>query len=179
MSRFGVGEYQTFASGRPLHLFDKDFKSSKDSIKACIYEGMPEFDRDVADTIEQTVKSHIAYDAETKEFIRRHGLTQIEAESVLWWTADVSTLSSLNTEDSPYAVYNSHLRSRNSVKIRQWRDYSYYLICALQKLPTTTVISFRGEKKRVTELSKQYVKDHQVQLQILQYAVVASLRRYA
>ncbi len=123
---------------------------------------MPEFPRDIADLIEQTVKDHVEYDAGAKDTIKRYNLTQLEAESILWWTADVSTLSSMNTEESPYHVYNSHLRARDAHNIKLWRDYSFFFISALQKLPPVETTSFRGEKKRVTALSNQYVKDNQV-----------------
>jgi hypothetical protein len=147
-----------------LLLFDKGFLSRKTTIKECVLEAMPEFPRDVADLIEQTVKDHVEYDAGAKDTIRRFNLTQLEAESVLWWTADVSTLSSMNTEESPYYVYNSHLRARDAHSIRLWRDYSFFFVSALHKLPPVETTSFRGEKKRVTELSNQYAKENQVKL---------------
>jgi hypothetical protein len=81
----------------------------------------------------------------------------------VWWTANVNTLSgSVDAKDSPYYVYNSALRARDVSSIRMWRDFSYYFISALKKLPVVETTSFRGENKRVTELSKQYVKDNQV-----------------
>jgi hypothetical protein len=162
MSRFGDGEYKIFASGRPLLLFPSSFVSSKTTIKECIVQAMPTFPLDVADLIEATVKGHVEYDAEAKDLIRRYNLTQLEAEAVVWWTADVSTLSVLSTEESPYHVYNTNLRARDAQKIQLWRDFSFFFISALKKLPPVETTSFRGEKKRVTELSKQYAKDNQV-----------------
>jgi hypothetical protein len=162
MSRFKQGEFTIFASGRPLRLFETGFVSTKISIKDCILEAMQGFPRDIADCIEQTVKDHIKYDAAAQDLISRFKLTQLEAESVVWWTADVSTLSDMKTEESPYYVYNSHLRARDAPNILLWRDYSFFFINALHKLPPIETISFRGEKKRVTELSKQYAKDNQV-----------------
>ncbi len=161
MSRFGDGE-RIFESERALQLFDEDFKSKKTSIKECILEAMPRFPRDIADLIAQIAKDHVAHDARAQDIIRRFNLTQLEAEAVLWWTADVSSLSSMVSEESPYYVYNSHLRARDSLNIRLWRDYSFYFISALQKLPPVKANTFRGEKKRATELSKQYAKDNQV-----------------
>jgi hypothetical protein len=164
MSRFVHGEHKIFASGRPLHLFKTGFVPSKTTIKECILHAMPSFPGYIADLIELTVKGHVEYDAEAKDFIRRYNLTQLEAEAILWWTADVSTLSDLNTEKSPYHVYNSSLRTRDAQRIGLWSDFSFYFIRALEKLPPFETTSFRGEKKRATELSKQYIKDNQVQI---------------
>jgi hypothetical protein len=162
MSRFGDGEYKIFASGRPLHLFEKGFVTRKNSIKDCILEAIPSFPRDTADIIEQTVKDHIEYDVEAKNVIVQYNLTQLEAEAIAWWTADVSTLSDMPTEESPYHVYNAILRARDMHGMKLWRDFSSVFIGALEKLPPVETTSFRGEKKRVTELSKQYTKDNQV-----------------
>jgi hypothetical protein len=162
MSRFGDGESSIFASGRPLHLFDAGFVSTKSTIKECIVKAMPGFPRNIADLIEQTVKDHVEHDTRAKDIIRNFNLTPLEAESIVWWTADVSTISSMNTEESPYYVYNSHLRSRDAPSIRLWQDYSYFFISALNKLPPVKTDTFRGEKKRATELSRQYAKDNQV-----------------
>ena len=93
--------------------------------------------------------------------IRRYNLTVLEAESVVWWTVD-GGMAGMDTEESPYYIYNSHLRARDTPKIKLWRDFSYFFISALEKLPPVETTSFRGEKKRVTELSKQYAKDNQV-----------------
>jgi hypothetical protein len=175
MSRFGDGEHRIFASGRPLNLFDEGFVSSKKTIKECIFEAMPGFPPHVADILEQTAKDHIAFDACAKDLIRRHGLTPLEAEAVVWWTSNVNTLSgSVDAKDSPYNVYNAVLRAREANSIRMWRDFSYYFISALQKLPVIQTTSFRGEKKRVTELSKQYVKDNQV----VPYEIDSQLGQY-
>ncbi len=125
---------------------------------------MPGFPQHTADIIEQTVKDHIAYDAGAQELIRKYNLTKLEAEAVVWWTADVSTLSAMNTEESPYYVYNSSLRARNAHNLKLWQDFSFFFISALEKLPPVKTTSFRGEKKRVTELSKQYAKGNQVKL---------------
>jgi hypothetical protein len=163
MSRFGDGEQRIFASGRPLTLFDEGFVSSKKTIKECIFEAIPGFPPHVADILERVAQDHIASDAGAKDLIKRYGLTPSEAEAVVWWTANVNTLSgSVDAKDSPYYVYNSALRARDVSSIRMWRDFSYYFISALKKLPVVETTSFRGENKRVTELSKQYVKDNQV-----------------
>ena len=150
-----------FASGRLLHLFDKGFVSTKTSIKQGILEAIPGFPLDTADRIEQAVKDHIRYDTAAQDLIRKYNLTQLEAEAVVWWTAD-GAMAGMNTEESPYHVYNSDLRARDAPRIKLWRDFSYYFISALEKLPPVETTSFRGEKKRVTELSKQYAKDNQV-----------------
>jgi hypothetical protein len=163
-TRFADGEERVFASGRHLHLYDDHFVSTEKSIKECIFKAMSGFPQRTADIIEQTVKDHIAYDAGAQDLIRRYNLTQLEAEAVVWWTADVSTLSSMNTEESPYFVYNSCLRARNAHSIKLWQDFSFFFISALEKLPPVETTSFRGEKKRVTELSKQYAKGNQVML---------------
>ena len=161
MSRFGDGEYKVFATGRLLHLFDKGFVSTKASIKECIFEAIPGFPRDIADRIEQSVKDHIRYDTGAQDMIRRYNLTLLEAESITWWTVD-GGMAGMDTEESPYHVLNSHLRARDTPKIKKWRDFSYFFISALEKLPPVETTSFRGEKKRVTELSKQYAKDNPV-----------------
>ncbi len=162
MSRFGDGESSIFASGRPLHLFDEQFVSTKTTIKECILRAMPGFPANIADLIENTVKDHLEKDIRAKDIIKRFNLSKLEAESVVWWTADVSTLSSMDTKESPYYVYNSHLRSRDGPSIRLWQDYSFFFINALQKLPPVLADTFRGEKTRATELSRQYARGNQV-----------------
>ena len=158
--RFGEGESSAFASGRPLHLFDEGYVSMETSIKECILKAMPNFPREIAELIDQVVKGHIEHDAEAQHTIRRYNLTQLEAEAIVWWTADVSTMSSsMNTEDSPYWVYNSDLRARHAQNIRRWRDYSFFFVRALLKLPPIKSDTFRGEKTRATD-SRQYAKDN-------------------
>ena len=125
-------------------------------------QALPNFPRDVAEIIEQTVKDHILYDVKAREIIRKYNLSQLEAEAVLWWTADASTLSSLSTEESPYFIFNTALRQRNGPQIKLWRDFSFFFISALNKLPQVATTCFRGEKKRVIELSVQYARDNKV-----------------
>jgi hypothetical protein len=166
MSRFGDGEYKVHASGRPLQLFDSDFVSSNSSIKEIVLAAIPGFPRNVADIFEQTVKDHLTFDVEAREFITINNLTQEEAEAICWWTGDVSTMSGMPSNQSPFYVYNSDLRARDASKIKMWQDFSYYFLKGLAKLPPVKATSFRGEKKRVTELSKQYAKDNQVHTDI-------------
>ena len=161
MSRFFQVEERILASGRPLHLFDKNFVSAFTSIKACIIQAIPDLPADVADIIEATVKGHITHDVNAKECIKKYGLTHLQAEAISWWSADASTLSGLSTEKSPYHIYNTVLRQRDGPKIRLWRDFSFYFIGGLEKLPPVRIESFRGERKRVMELSSQYVKGNQ------------------
>jgi hypothetical protein len=46
--------------------------------------------------------------------------------------------------------------------VERWKDFSFFLVSALKKLPALNVTTFRGENKRVTELSRQYHKNNQV-----------------
>ncbi len=163
MSKFGRSEQNAAASGRPLCLFGKEFIPTIFSIKECIFKAIPRFPRDIADLIDETVKQHVQHDVEARELVKTCNLTSLEAESLVWWSVDVSTLSSnMNTEDSPYYVYNAALRSRDGPSIRNWQDYSYYMVNALDKLPPIETICYRGESKKVTELSRQYAKGNQV-----------------
>jgi hypothetical protein len=162
MSTCGDGEYSIFAFDRSLQLFDDEFVSNKLTIKECILEALPKFPQEIADMIADMAKDHVAQNVLAQDMIRKFNLTQLEAEAVLWWTADVSKLSSMKSEESPCYVGNSHLRSRDAPKIRLWRDYFFFFHNALQKLPPVHTDTFRGEKTRAMELSKQYAKDAQV-----------------
>jgi len=161
MSRFVQADERSFGSGRPLRLFEKTFVSALTSIKACVIQAIPDFPADIADIIDVTVKGHITHDVHAKDYIKKYGLTQLQAEAISWWSADVSIFSELPTEKSPYHVYNTALRQRDVPKIRLWKDFSFYFIGGLEKLHPIQIESFRGEKKRVMELSSQYVKSNQ------------------
>jgi hypothetical protein len=163
LSRYVGGEYTVFASGRPVQFFDEGFVPTRTTVKECILHAMPGFPRNIADRIERTVQDHIAHDTNAQSLIRTCNLTQLEAEAIVWWTADVSMMSSnMTTEESPYHVFNSILRARGNSMIL-WRDFSFYFISALGKLPPVSATSFRGETKRAMELSDQYTKGNQVQ----------------
>ena len=149
-------------SARILFIFDKDFASDKRSIKECILQAMPSFTQKLADDIELMVTDLIAHEVRAKKFILMYGLTSLEASAICWWTADVASISSLSSQESPYFAFNTALRKRDAPAIRLWRDFAYFLINALQKLPPVETTTFRGESKRVTELSEQYVRGNQV-----------------
>jgi len=163
ISRFSGGEGNATGVARLLLLFSRGFKSNKD-IKECILQAMPHFNITIANSIEQASRDLIADDESAKEFIATQGLTEREAEAIIWWSADVSIFSALGTDDSPYFVLNVILRKRDAHGIRLWSDYNYYLISALRKIQPREIITYRGESKRVTELSKQYVKGNKVLL---------------
>ena len=161
ISRFANGEENVAGAARLLILFPRGFKSDKD-VKACILQAIHPFDPRMADNIEQAARDHIFHDEMAKGLIARCGLSDREAEAIVWWSVDVSMLSALSTLDSPYAVMNSDLRMRNASRLRLWSDYAYHLINGLKKILPLEIVTFRGESKRVTELSKQYVKGNKV-----------------
>ena len=109
-------EGRVLASVRPLYLYDANFVSNHYSIKECILQAIPDFPRQVLGPIDETVKGHIAHDVNAKNSLKKCNLSQLEAEAIIWWTADVSTLSEMLTEESPYYVYNTALRQRNAAK---------------------------------------------------------------
>jgi hypothetical protein len=162
MSRYFHAEEEILSSGRPLHLFGKNFRPSFLSIKECILHAMPDFPRQVADVIEATIALHLNTSVRAQAFILAHGLTRLEAEAICWWSADVSLLSEMTTDQSPYYVYNVALRQRDASRIILWKHFSCYFISGLQKIPPTAAECFRGEKNRVMELSKQYTRGSQV-----------------
>ncbi len=98
---------------------------------------------------------------QVREAMEEFSLTHLEAESIVWWSADVSVFGE-STESSPYSIYNSALRQRDQPSILRWKDFSYFLVNALQKMPPVKATTFRGENKRVTELSRQYRRGNQV-----------------
>jgi hypothetical protein len=164
--RYFHAEEEILSSGRPLHLFGKEFVPSFFSIKECILHAIPDFPRQIADVIETTIELHLNTSARAKACILLHGLTRLEAETICWWSADVSTLSEMTTDQSPYYVYNTALRQRDAIRLNLWKHFSCYFINGLQKIPPTAAESFRGEKNRVTELSTQYTKGSQVRFRL-------------
>jgi hypothetical protein len=165
MNRFeddGTIQDRVFAAGRPLHLFENGFVSTKTSIKDCILIAMPDFPIDIADSITESVRDHLEHEVIATDFIRRFNLTQLEAEAIVWWTVDVGPMFGMTTAESPYWVYNTALRARDGPRIMLWRDFSFFFISALQKLPSFEGETFRGERRRVTELSRQYARGNRV-----------------
>jgi hypothetical protein len=146
-------------SGSPIQLFRDDFVSTKTSIKACILQALPGYK--FADQIEEWVCHHIRHSIDAREAINNHHLNELEAEAIIWWTADIQNFGE-NTEMSPYYVYNTALRTRNQDLLKRWSDFSYFFLNALKKLPPVTTTVYRGESKRVTELSRQYLRGNQV-----------------
>jgi hypothetical protein len=175
--RYMQTEEEILCSGRPLHLFGEDHVPSFNSIKECILHAIPEFPRKIADLIEETVRLHLAADIPAKTCIQRYNLTRLEAEAICWWSADVGTISEMTSDKSPYYVYNTALRQRNASRIKLWKDFSYHFINGLQKLPPTKADSFRGENKRVTTLSKRYVKDNTVRLKLASSVCISTLSK--
>jgi hypothetical protein len=161
-SRFAnAGEENVVGAAKFVVLFVRGFKSEKD-VKDCILQAISSFDPRMANDIEQAARDHISYDEAAKDFITKYGLSDREAEAIVWWSVDVGILSALSTLDSPYAVLNSILRKRDASLLRLWSDYNFYLINGLKKILPIEIVTFRGESKRVTELSKQYVKGNKV-----------------
>jgi hypothetical protein len=159
VAQFMATDDAVSSCGRPIILYKKDFVSSKHSIRECIAQALP--DCDYLDMIDSWVKQHCNHNVGVEEAMRNYGLSRLEAEAIVWWTADVGLIGE-PTEKSPYYVFNTDLRCRNHERIKLWKDFAWYLIKALEKLPRFTGIAFRGESKKVTQLSKQYVADKQV-----------------
>jgi hypothetical protein len=165
MERF-KGAYEVYSCGIPLCLFREDFVSTKSSIKDCILQAIPGFR--FADQIEEWVRNHIRHSVAAREAIDSHQLNELEAEAIVWWSADVQALGG-NTEMSPYYIYNAALRARNQELMNRWSDFSFFFLNALKKLPPVTATTYRGESKRVTELSRQYLKGNQVDTSTCQW----------
>ena len=163
MKRFGStvvsGDNEVDSSGRPIQLFENGFTSAKGSIKDCILQAIPGYQ--YADRIDDWVREHMTHQLQVHETMTKYSLTNLEAEAVAWWSADVSAFGEA-TEKSPYYIYNSSLRQRDKPAIERWKDFSFFLVNALKKLPALKVTTFRGESKRVTELSTQYCRGNQV-----------------
>ena len=153
------GDSEVVASGRPIQLFEAGFTSAKGSIKECILQAIPGYQ--FANLIDDWVREHVTHMVQVREAMTEFSLTKLEAEAVAWWSADVSAFGE-STEKSPYFIYNSLLRQRDMPSVERWKDFSFFLVSALKKLPALNVTTFRGENKRVTELSRQYHKGNQV-----------------
>jgi hypothetical protein len=160
--------------GMPLRLFGDDFVSTKRSIKDCILQAIPGFR--FADQIAEWVRNYIRSSVEARETINNYQLNELEAESIVWWSADVQTLGG-DSEMSPFYVYNAALRSRNQDLIKPWSDYSFFFVNALKKLPRVEMTTYRGVSMRVTELSRQYVKDNQVDTRAHTTCQLSGLRK--
>eukprot|EP00961_Rhodomonas_salina_P295518 3935532-Rhodomonas_salina.1 len=95
--------------------------------------------------------------------VRKYKLTQLEAESLVWYTADFRVLHpGENAKFNVFYQYNAALRKRSHDQIRRWWDFSWFLVCALRKLPPVKKKVFRGVPERVLTLSSSYVKDRHV-----------------
>ena len=153
------GDTDVVSSGRPIQLFETGFTSAKGSIKECILQAIPGYQ--FADLIDDWVREHVEHMLPVREAMTEFALTKLEAEAVAWWSADVSVFGE-STDKSPYYIYNHTLRQRDMPLIERWKDFSFFLVSALKKMPALNVTVFRGENKRVTELSRQYRKGNQV-----------------
>jgi len=160
MSRLHVASHlEVSGAGKPIVLFPVGFVSRLGTIKECILVAYPTCPK--IDELVETVQDHIEHTADVRDFMRERGLVPLEAQAICIWTADMRSLG-CGEEESVYVVYGTAIRTRNMHDIGLWKDYSFWLIGGLEKLQSVSCESFRGEGKRVLELSKQYVEGNQV-----------------
>lgn len=155
-------EIETFTTESllPVSLFPVDYHSTKISIKDCVSQAW-ECPRDLLDRIEEWIFHHFDSSSRVQDWMARYGLTRLEAEAIAWWSTDAGVLG--HPRDlSLYRVLNSTLRGRNQTAIYEWKDYSWFLMSALAKLPQINCTAFRGESVRMTDLSGSYKKGNTV-----------------
>jgi hypothetical protein len=61
-----------------------------------------------------------------------------------------------STEDSPYYLFNSTCRKRESTAIQRWADFSFLFCSALDKLPSRQMIVFRGLNVPLSQVTHEY-----------------------
>ncbi len=98
--------------------------------------------------------------SQTPNFVdhcRLHHLSELEAHCLCAYTRDASEFNATK-EASPFFLYNAALRSRDPVRVAQWRDFSYAFDTALRKLPDKHCTVYRGLDCPLTEVSHLYEK---------------------
>lgn len=144
-------------TSQPIILYLPGYVPKQTSIKAAIVSAWSALNFQHADRMEVYVDKRMATPP-VRDAMQQYALTVPEAQSILWYTSDLHSLvdTSLSAEHNVYFKYNRDLRSRKSARIMQWRDFSWYLVSALKKLPPVQGRVFRGVPERVTELSSKY-----------------------
>ena len=135
-----------FNSTRVQSWSDDAFESNQISIKDCIFQALPSFSKDVADRIEKIVTDHCTQNFSAIEYIVCHNLSKLEAEAVCWYGFDSSKFFNLQGEPSPLKYFGATLRRGNQKEINCWKDFLYFFINALHKLPREKMKTYRASK---------------------------------
>eukprot|EP00961_Rhodomonas_salina_P178231 2403997-Rhodomonas_salina.1 len=149
-------------TGLPIILFSPTYTSPKLSIKEAIQAGFPALGDELICKMERYIKRQLGTHR-LKTAMDTYRLTELEAESVLWYTTDIRLLDPHEKEErNVFYEYNRALRKRSPDQIQRWCDFSWFLVNALRKLPPVRAKVYRGVPERVLALSKNYVKDRNV-----------------
>eukprot|EP01103_Thecamoeba_quadrilineata_P013860 TRINITY_DN3974_c0_g1_i1.p1 TRINITY_DN3974_c0_g1~~TRINITY_DN3974_c0_g1_i1.p1 ORF type:complete len:304 (+),score=39.47 TRINITY_DN3974_c0_g1_i1:26-913(+) len=144
----------------PINLFKKDYKPAC-SVTECLREGLGLFN--LEETIEwcqdraNEVMSSILDDNDDNENDLPKGANFEDVYSILMYTYK-SGVSDIN--ETVYYKLNKVLRDRGGKELVEWRDYLYYLMTALNKLPSQGPIRvYRGINFKVDTRKNYKVKN--------------------
>jgi len=83
-----------------------------------------------------------------------YGLSENEAGAITYYTSDARGIG--QSQESPYRVLNPLLAQRDREPLEQWKDFLFFLLNGLKKLPDYKGKVWRGFDKPISQLSYQY-----------------------
>eukprot|EP01124_Arcella_intermedia_P010982 TRINITY_DN17487_c0_g1_i1.p1 TRINITY_DN17487_c0_g1~~TRINITY_DN17487_c0_g1_i1.p1 ORF type:complete len:308 (+),score=70.86 TRINITY_DN17487_c0_g1_i1:136-1059(+) len=159
----------TAPTGLPLILFPQTFVPPCDrkppvNVHDALLKAMGGDGWIGKDYIIPTVCDFVEHSEEVKTVAPKYNISNNEASAIVYYTYDVSSLglSELTREDNIYKKLNSILCKRNMSAIDVWRDFLFYFISGLEKLPSCNKTVFRALDVPLCEVSKQYKEGNQV-----------------
>ena len=161
MLRFSTATRQSevVSSGRPIQLFEVGFVSRKTSVQD---HQRKQFASNLCLSIrrphEVWIQEHMKHQDQAREAMQEYALTSLEAEAIVWGSADLGVFGESQKNgltSSSKALFASGI----SLASFAGRISPF---TALQKLPAVKAITFRGENKRFTLLSRQFRRGNQV-----------------
>jgi len=138
---------------QPVDLIPPGFISDKASLLDCVLVAMPN-ERDKLELMVKKIVHFHSTDTDVIRCIRECGLTDLEAQSISFYTFSVD--NGFEWQDSPFFIYNRAVRMLDHTSIATWQDFSYYFTSALKKLPSIQRDLFRGLDLRLTQISHLY-----------------------
>ena len=144
---------------QPIDLIPPGFISDKSTLLDCVLVAMPN-ERDKLELMVKKIIHFHSTDTIAIRIIRDCGLTELEAQSISFYTFSVD--NGFEWQDSPFFIYNKAVRMLDHTSIATWQDYSYYFTSALKKLPSIQREVFRGLDLRLTQMSHLYQEDRLV-----------------
>jgi len=140
-------------SGGPLVLFPESFKPTI-SIHGAVTKGMGK-NWSFRNILQPTIDSHLEYTETVKEMMSLYNISKNECGAIVYYSCDARSIGG-KREDSPFFQLNSVMSKRSFMELENWKEFLFYLLSGLQKIPNVKERVFRALDQPISHLSKQY-----------------------